>query len=292
MYELIQAIGNTYYIDCPSKIGVVYQSANNVCLIDSGNSKETGKKVKKVLDAEGWNLKTIFITHSHADHIGANKYLATQYGCKIFAHEIECCFTRNPILESSLLYGANPPVELRHRFLLAEESDADCLTADDLPDGFSAFEMPGHFFNMVGYRTPDDAVFISDCLSSKETLEKYGVGYIYDVGAYLNTLEKVKRLEANIFIPSHAPVTDNIAPLADYNIKRVIEVCEAILEICKEPQTTEDIISSLFEKYSLTMNFEQYALVGSTTRSYLTYLSSEKKILPFFNSNKLFFERI
>ncbi len=292
MYELIKATGETYYIDSPSKVGVIRLSEKDVCLIDSGNSKETGKKIKKVLDNEGWNLKAIYVTHSHADHIGANKYLSSQYGCKIFAHEIECCFTRNTILEPSFLYGANPPEELRHRFLLAEESDAECLTADDLPEGFSAFEMPGHFLNMVGYRTPDNAVFISDCLSSKETLEKYGVGYIYDVGAYLNTLEKVKRLDAKLFIPSHAPVTDNITPLADYNIKKVTEVCEAITDICKEPKTTEDILAELFEKYSLTMNFEQYALVGSAIRSYLTYLGSEGKILPFFNSNKLFFETI
>ncbi len=292
MYELIKAIGNTYYIDSPSKIGVVKLSNSNVCLIDSGNNKETGKKIKKILDAESWNLTKILVTHSHADHIGGNKYLADQYGCKIYAHEIECDFTRHTILEPAFLYGANPPVELRHKFLLAEKSDADFLTLDDLPEGFSAFEMPGHTFNMVGYRTPDDAVFIADCLSSVETLDKYGIGYIYDVEEYLNTLEKVKRLDAKIFIPSHAPATDDISPLADYNIKKVNEVCEAIVDICEEPKTTEDILSELFEKYSLTMNFEQYALVGSALRSYLTYLSSKGKILPFFNANKLYFEVI
>ena len=125
-----------------------------------------------------------------------------------------------------------------------------------------------------------------------ETLDKYGVGYIFDVEEYLNTLEKVKRLEAKIFIPSHAPATDDITPLADYNIKKVNEILYNIAEICKTPKTTEEILSELFERYSLTMNFEQYALVGSALRSYLTYLSSKGKILPFFNSNKLYFEAI
>jgi len=292
MYELIQAIGNTYYIDCPSKIGVVKCSDSDVCLIDSGNNRETGKKIKKILDSESWNLSKIFVTHAHADHIGGNKYLADQYGCKIYAHEIEGDFTKHTILEPAFLYGGNPPEELRHKFLLAEKSDADPLTVDDMPEGFSAFEMPGHTFNMVGYRTPDGAVFISDCLSSVETLDKYGVGYIFDVEEYLSTLEKVKRLEAKIFIPSHAPATDDITPLADYNIKKVNEILYNIAEICKTPKTTEEILSELFERYSLTMNFEQYALVGSALRSYLTYLSSKGKILPFFNSNKLYFEAI
>lgn len=292
MYELRQAIGNTYYIDSPSKVGVIRISNRDVCLIDSGNSRETGKKIKKVLDGEGWSLKSIFVTHSHADHIGGNKYLASQCGCKIFAHETECGFTRRTILEPAFLYGANPPDELRHRFLLAEESDADFLTADDLPEGVSAFEMPGHFFDMTGYRTDDGAVFIADCLSSKETLDKYGVCYIYDIGAYLNTLEKVKRLDAKIFIPSHAPVTDDISPLVDYNIKKVGEIGDNITEICSTPKTTEEILAALFEIYSLTMNYEQYALVGSATRSYLTYLASEGRILPFFSKNKLFFEAL
>ena len=61
-------------------------------------------------------------------------------------------------------------------------------------DDFEIIELPGHFFDMVGFRTPDDVVFLADCLSSRETLEKYQIGFIYDVAAYLNTLEKVKSL--------------------------------------------------------------------------------------------------
>ena len=45
---------------------------------------------------------------------------------------------------------------------------------------------------MVGFRSPDDIVYLADCLSSRETLEKYQIGFIYDVAAYLKTLEMVK----------------------------------------------------------------------------------------------------
>ncbi len=292
MFEFIQAVGNTYYIDSPSKIGVVKLSEGEVCLIDAGNSKETGKKVKKVLDAEGLKVNSILVTHSHADHIGGCKYISSQYNCPIFAKEAECDFTRHTILEPTLLYGANPPKELRHKFLLAEESNAGYLTEKDLPEGFSIIDLPGHFLNMVGFRTPDNAVFVADSLSSKEILDKYGVTYIYDVKKHLETLELLKTIDATVFIPSHAPVTNNIAPLADYNIGKVQEVCGNITDICKTPKTTEDIIASIFDKYSLVMTFEQYALVGSSVRSYLTYLAETGRILSFFSENKLFFERI
>ena len=72
MYELIQVAENSYYIQSPAKIGLVKVSEKDVCLIDTGNDKDTGKKVKKVLDANGWQLKAIYNTHSNADHIGAS----------------------------------------------------------------------------------------------------------------------------------------------------------------------------------------------------------------------------
>ena len=50
MYELISVSEKCYYINCPSKIGIVKISDNEVCLIDSGNSKDTGKKIKKILE--------------------------------------------------------------------------------------------------------------------------------------------------------------------------------------------------------------------------------------------------
>lgn len=70
MYELTQVSENSYYIQSPAKIGLVRLNDTDVCLIDSGNDKEAGRKVRQILDANGWHLTAIYNTHSNADHIG------------------------------------------------------------------------------------------------------------------------------------------------------------------------------------------------------------------------------
>lgn len=292
MYELVQISENCFYIQSPAKIGVVKLSEGEVCLIDSGNDKEAGKKALRILEQNGWTLKAIYNTHSNADHIGGNKYLQSKTGCSVYAPEIECCFTRRPILEPAFLYGGYPPKELRHKFLMAQPSDAQLLTAKALPSGFEIIELPGHFFDMVGFRTPDDVVFLADCLSSRETLDKYRVGFIYDVAAYLETLEKVKTLRAASFVPAHAPVSADISQLAQYNIDTVYEVADKILGLCSDERSFEDILAGIFSAYALSVSFEQHALVGSTVRSYLSWLSDAGRLSRSFKDNRLLWRRV
>lgn len=292
MYELIQVSDHSYYIQSPAKIGLVKLNDQEVCLIDSGNDKDAGRKVRQILDANHWRLTAIYNTHSNADHIGGNKYLQGQTGCRIYSPGIECDFTRHPVLEPSFLYGGYPCRDLRHKFLMAQESDAEFLTKDVLPDGFEIIDLPGHFFEMVGFRTPDDVVYLADCLSSRETLDKYQIGFVYDVAAYIKTLEMVKNLTAKMFIPAHAEAAADISGLAQYNIDKVYEIAEKIVDLCREPLCFEFILQRLFAEYDLKMNFEQYVLVGSTVRSYLAWLKDTGRLNAGFEDNLLVWERV
>ena len=292
MYELNHITGNSYYIQSPSKMGLVKLNDTDVCLIDSGNDKDAGRKVRQLLDANGWHLTAIYNTHSNADHIGGNRYLQGQTKCKIYAQGIECDITRHPVLEPAFLYGGFPPKDLRHKFLMAQESDAQELTPAVLPEGFELLQLPGHFFHMVGFRSPDDVVYLADCLSSRETLDKYQIGFVYDVAAYLDTLEKVKTMQAAAFVPAHAEVTEDIAPLAQYNIDKVLEIADHMVELCAEPVIFEELLKKLFDDYGLTLTFEQYVLVGSTVKSYLAWLKDTGRLAVLFEDNRLLWRRV
>ena len=193
MYELIQVLNNTYYINCPAKIGLYLDVDKGVYLIDSGNDKEAGRKVRQILDKNGWTLRAILCTHSHADHIGGCKYLQAQTGCKVYSPGVERDFTRHTLLEPALLYGGFPPKALRHKFLMAQESDAD-------------------------------------------------------------------------------------------------EIAGRIKVFCAKPVNFEALLKRLFDEYALELSFEQYALVGSTVKSYLAWLMDKGQLKAKCESNLLLWE--
>ncbi len=287
MYELIQVADNTFYIECPAKIGIYTMNEVDICLIDSGNDKSTASKILKIIQANNWNLRTIINTHSHADHIGGNAYLEEKTGCEILVPAIEEAFTHYPILEASYLYGGYPCKNLRNKFLLAKESRAEVLTKNNLPKGLEIIELDGHSFKMNGIKTSDDIIFLADSVTSEEILQKYHIPYLADVEKYLQSLEKIQNLQAKLFIPSHAEPSENIEELTKINIQKIEKIIALLLEFCKEGLSFDLLLQKIFNHYGLVMNFNQQVLVGSTIRSFLSYLYDNKRLEADFTDNIL-----
>ncbi len=278
MYELISVNQRDHYIESPSKIGIVRVGEGDVIIIDTGLDKGAGSKVRRILDDRRWRPIAIYNTHFHADHVGGNAYLQKQYGCPVYAPPMEDAFIRTPILEPSLLWAGYPSKDLRGKFLLAQESTAQPLTPDVLPKGFSLLPLPGHSFNMMGILTPDGTAYIGDCVASEGTLDKYKLCFLYNVEEYLATLDTLSEIKATCFVPSHAAATEDILPLARYNTEAVHAIEDTICQMTEAPVTFEALLRSLFLHYGLTMTYEQYVLIGSTVRSYLSHLKDTDRI--------------
>ena len=288
--EFIKLGEKTYYIKNPTNIGIYKIDDENVYLIDSGNDKDAGKKILKIIDEQGWTVKGIITTHSNADHIGGNKIIQDRTGCKIYATSIEKCFSENPILETSFLYGGNPFKDLRNKFLFAKESRVE-LIDNNLPDGLEVINLKGHFFEMIGIKTDDDVYFLADSLFSEETINKYHLFFIYDVKEFLNSLDVLSNLDGKLFIPSHTEALSDLSNLIEINRNKVIEISNKIYDICKEEKTFEEILKIIFDDYKLTLSSNQYVLIGSTIRSYLSYLFDENKIIYEFRDNKMYWKQ-
>ena len=287
MSELIRAGERSWYLRGPTQVGIIEAGENRVWLVDAGGDKDAGRRIKKILDAQGWTVAAILATHSHADHIGGCRHLQSQYGCPVYAPGAEALLSRCPILEPSLIFGGFPPAELRHKFLLAQSCDAQDISAPGFPHEVEPIPLPGHYLDMVGYRSPDGVVFLADCLSSEETLQKYAVTFLYDAQAYLDTLDMIQSLAAPHFVPAHAPAVTDIAPLARVNIQKVHEIADLICDLCGTGSTFETVLQGLFAHYGLTMTVQQNVLVGCTVKSYLTWLKETGRLTARIENNLL-----
>lgn len=304
MYELYKLGDKTYYIDSPVKTGIYTLDDGDVLLVDSGNDVDAAKKIDKHLRENNWIPKIIINTHSHADHIGGNDYFVKKYGTQIFSVGMECSFISNPLLEPAYLYGGFPFKELKNKFLMAKPSDAIDITAIEPSDeydqirkllqanGIEIIKLDGHSFNMIGVKTSDDAFFIGDAINGINILDKYHITFIYDVKSYLETLDFLLEYKSKVFVPSHSVVSDNIMELVNANKNKAFEIMEHVIKICEKPKIFENILKEIFYSYSLKMDINQYVLVGSTLKSYLSYLYTMGKLEYVFENNEMLWVKI
>lgn len=293
MFNLKSVGEHTYYIDLPSRIGIYKpDDSNSVYLIDSGNDGRVANRILKIIRQQGWEIKAIFNTHCHADHVGGNAYLQEKTACEIYVPDIDCGAVNNPLLNPVMLYGAYPTKELTHRFYLAEKSVAKPLSEAQLPKGLECIPLYGHTMGMVGFKTCDDILFVADSVSSPDVLKKYIATYLVDVERYLQTLSELEVMQGRLFIPSHCEAVENIKPLVEINRSYVERIIDEIVGFCSTPRLCDEIIKHFFDNNEIGFNMMQYALVSSTIRSYLSYLRERGEITIEYKDNFLLWKKL
>ncbi len=282
--ELVQLTPNTYYIKNRTNIGVIKRGESDVFLVDTGNDADAGKKILRIISEHNWRICGIINTHSHADHIGGNKAIIDKTKAPVYANSMEDCFISYPILEPAMLYGAYPFKDLQNKFLLAPQTAYAPLELSDL----SILPLPGHAPAMIGIKTRDDVVFLGDALASEEIISKYHIFYLYNVSDYLNTLDYLEQITARVFVMAHGEVLDNITSLIALNREKIGEICDVILTYLQEDLSMEELISVVLSHYDISVDINQYILLTSTLKAYISYLIDEEKIKYYFANNKIY----
>lgn len=289
MYELHHLKGNTYYIDGMTNVGLYKLNDTDVVLIDCG-PKEEGPVLETLLRRNHFKLKYIINTHCHADHSGANMYLAKMTGCKIIASKIERAFFRDSKLDIGFLFGGYPLDEFDGK-LMHIDDQKEIYSLEEIPEDLRSFKLPGHHYGMIGIRTKDGVYFIADTLGSSELIDKQHILLIYDVKGYIDSLDYVLKLDGNILVPSHSYVTTSIKELVEFNKNKIYEIMNVILLYLGDYHTIEDVVSHIFYHYELKITYNKYLLITSTMKSYVSYLSNQGKLTKCFKDNKLYFKR-
>ncbi len=303
--------GNTFVARGPTNLGLyVFRQgdAARALVIDSGGDEDSGRRIVRECERLGVSLAALLNTHSNADHCGGNASVYKRTGCAIAATGLEAAFLQYPQLEASFLAGAFPQKALRNKFLMAPPSRATHLLEPPCElalgergevdiqklsatgsDSLHIVSLPGHYFGMVGVMTPDKVFFAADALAGAPILEKYHIFFFYDVAAELETLSMLERIEAAWFVPSHAEPVRDIRPLVGLNRAKIFEIAEVIVGLVRDSASLEDIVADVCAHYDIILNADQHVLVGSTIRSYLSWLCDQGRLEYGFERNRMTF---
>lgn len=128
-YKLLPLGKHTLLLQGRQNLVLYVPDGEAAYLIDSGDSPDCGYAVHEILRKHGLQLRAIFNTHSHCDHMGGNAVLQELYGCACYASAAEKPFMEVPMLEPSFLYGGAPPRRELERF-----AGVNCLRVCRLPE--------------------------------------------------------------------------------------------------------------------------------------------------------------
>jgi glyoxylase-like metal-dependent hydrolase (beta-lactamase superfamily II) len=202
-----------------SSVAVVPIDGRQVALIDAGNDTSgqaiIGELLRRQLDANA--VSAIFLTHGHADHIGAVKMFPN---AQVMALEAEVPLVEGRVGASgplTRLFPVSPTGITVTRVL----TDGDVVNVGAVP--FRVYAVPGHTAGSAAY-VVKDVLFIGDSadVASDGTLQ--GSPWIFSDSQPENRASLVRleqRLVAdgvrvNAIVPAHSGSIQGMAPLTAF----------------------------------------------------------------------------
>jgi len=216
-------------------------------LVDSGQDKEYGRKIRKALEALDLELRIIVTTHSHADHYGGNAYLLRQFPlAQVWAPAVEAEIIRTPYLEPVYLFhGARPLPELTGKWLQADPSPVHRVVGpgeERVGDvTLTLVDVRGHAHRQLAVLV-DDVLLAADAVFGVETLEKYPIPFAQDIVGQLAAFDTVAAQPARVLLPGHGAPTTDLEAVAELNRRAVLRAASAILDCC-EGSSTEEVVA-------------------------------------------------
>lgn len=312
--RLNEILENVYVFLGPTNVGIVaipqnvehpQNDENNsftLYLIDTGETPEYAQKIYAECERvfKNFSIKAILATHGHADHIGGNAWFVEKTGCQVWATQEEKTIIENPKIPGSMICGGFPLPEFTTSYHRAERTFVSKIICggqkDVLENGFEVeyTPLPGHYMEMVGItvKTPNgqSAFFAGDGIFGRGMLARYWMPFLYDVKEFKASLERIEKVNATKYVPSHGDVCEEIAELVEFNLLSTISNEKALEQILQTPHTWEQILKEFADLNNIPLRLSQYYLVGCTIRSYLSYLYSEGRIKWVFKDNFMYWE--
>ena len=288
MVKVLNPIEGLYIVRARVNIGFI--CIDSECyMIDSGLDQDQARRAVNAVKEYGVKPKALLNTHSHADHIGGNKYVTSKLGIPAYTSRIEASITLNPILEPIMLYGGYPPKELRIKLLMANPSDIGLIESIEIPMGI--IDLKGHSLGMIGFKTRD-YIYVGDAYLDPELIKKHKLPYNYHPGMAIKTLYKLLEYTGKglLYISSHSdPIEDPMDIIYD-NIEAIDRV-RKIIEDIRKPIEVDTLFMRILKTLDLNIDsLPYYYLYRSTYHGYLSWLIDENIIKLTLRDGKVYIE--
>lgn len=235
--------------------------AKSCYLIDSGvyGSEEQIAQYMKTIGRDISEVKAVFLTHAHPDHIGTAAWFQEYTGCKIYASQGERAWIENinlqyqerPIPNFYKLAGKSTKVDLTVR-------DGDLIPLEDNLN-IQVISTPGHSADEVSYRL-ENSLFLGDAIPVKGDIPIY-----INMRDAFRTLQTIRNLKG---ICNYYPAWDHTYSVSD---------------IDEKINDAEHIISTLDEQVQTILEIERV-----TDITIITNLVCERLKMPYLKENPLF----
>ena len=256
---------NVFLIDIPPRT-----------LVDTGiKTEDSFQALKTALETIGVSLHSIeriLITHSHIDHYGLAKQIASLSGGKIFLHPLEygkirTLFHSRGILKILLLRNGVPASLIHEAFgymdtaqRLADPLEEAFFLNDGDPIPFEsmawqAIHCPGHSPGLLCFSWKEKRVlFTGDHLLKEITpnpiisVPKEGPPFTYtSLKDYLASLRKVERMDLSLLLPGHGEEIHDPNGLIQSVFRHHRERMDQILSILKKGEKSAyEVATDLF----------------------------------------------
>ena len=309
MNGITELLPGIFLIPGSTNIGAVIVRSGASCsayLVDSGTDEHDAERIYDALRGicgGPFTLKAVICTHSHADHAGGCAFFARTAHCGIWMPYLEKGSMENTLLQSSVAWGGSPLPELRTPYYVPEQcgvtrtvSEKDTVALED-GKTITFLPLPGHYFGMLGaVCTVADGrrvLFAGDAVFSRNVIGKFSIPFMFDPGAFKRTLDMLCSFDAAWYVPSHGDPVQRIQETAEMNKIAVLETETCITDILeKKPMTAEELLTAVADRNCIPMKVAQYVLIGSTIRSYLSYMYAEKRVSFRIEDNRMIWSSV
>ncbi|MEG0843187.1 MAG: MBL fold metallo-hydrolase [Romboutsia sp.] len=288
--EITKIYGRTYYVKGATNTGIYFFDDNKALIIDPGYRGLRPKKLIEKFKDENIDLKYIINTHEHNDHYGAcNQFKEVYNNAKIVSSKEAKIYIENPEIFAKYIMGGKPN-DFFHSILkdtCIEHIDIDIDIAVDYSNmkyseiPVKIIFMPGHTSGSISVMTKDKVIFVGDTLVGEIILKKYDFLFLYDIEAYINSLEILKNIEFEYLVLGHGKEIiskKNSYSLIERHEQAIQKYLNQVRKLLIEPITLEKLLKHIIVNNNLSSNYKEYHFFKSSLVSLISYLAKLEEI--------------